>query len=227
MDLLLFYQKSSYCQVVVKPSVQRAGCSRDPGSATVIVEQLPSGQAKSFLTPDFQVCTTITDFRRRSHGRRFSDFSYWPGMTVNENKNVTIAFPRHSSGQDARRPIIVRTPVPTDLPPNHILLKVDRFGFSANNITYQALGEAPHFRSDISSHQAIDCPPHLCKPQILRFSSCARRERCASITRHSWARSSLGIWNRCEVVPPSCPRRRTRVWVSRSNSVPDSPSISH
>lgn len=31
------------------------------------------------------------------------------------------------------------------IPPSHILLKVDRFGFSANNVTYGMLGEEPHF----------------------------------------------------------------------------------
>jgi len=31
------------------------------------------------------------------------------------------------------------------IPLNHVLLKVDRFGFSANNVTYGMLGEDPHF----------------------------------------------------------------------------------
>ncbi|KIK79029.1 hypothetical protein PAXRUDRAFT_297590 [Paxillus rubicundulus Ve08.2h10] len=43
--------------------------------------------------------------------------------------NVTVCHPRPSSGQD----------------PNQVAL-VDRFGYSANNVTYQALGEVPHFR---------------------------------------------------------------------------------
>ncbi len=37
---------------------------------------------------------------------------------------------------------------PAYIPDNHILLRVDRFGFSANNITYQALGEHPRYRYD-------------------------------------------------------------------------------
>ena len=63
-----------------------------------------------------------------------------------DNENVTLCFPRHSSGQNPQKPVVVRTPKPVNLPVNHVLIKVDRFGFSANNITYQALGEAPHFR---------------------------------------------------------------------------------
>jgi hypothetical protein len=43
-------------------------------------------------------------------------------------------------------PVLVYTTIPTNIPLHHVLIKVDRFGFSANNITYQALGEAPHFR---------------------------------------------------------------------------------
>jgi hypothetical protein len=31
--------------------------------------------------------------------------------------------------------------------PNHVLLRVERFGFSANNVTYGLLGEESHFRS--------------------------------------------------------------------------------
>ena len=60
--------------------------------------------------------------------------------------NLTLCHPRISSGQNPNEPVIVRTPKPTHLLPNHILIKVGRFGFSANNVTYQALGEAPHFR---------------------------------------------------------------------------------
>ncbi|KAF9467836.1 hypothetical protein BDZ94DRAFT_1376575 [Collybia nuda] len=60
--------------------------------------------------------------------------------------NVTLCLPRVSSGQDPHKPVIISSPKPKDCPPNHVLIKVDRFGFSANNITYQALGEHPHFR---------------------------------------------------------------------------------
>ncbi|EGO03695.1 hypothetical protein SERLA73DRAFT_175287 [Serpula lacrymans var. lacrymans S7.3] len=60
--------------------------------------------------------------------------------------NLTLCHPRPSSGQNPNQAIVVVSPTPSKLPPNHVLIKVDRFGFSANNVTYQALGEAPHFR---------------------------------------------------------------------------------
>jgi hypothetical protein len=62
--------------------------------------------------------------------------------------NLTLCSPRVSSGLDPNAPVLVRSPKPVQLPPNHVLLRVDRFGFSANNVTYQALGEIPHFRSE-------------------------------------------------------------------------------
>ncbi|KZP33794.1 hypothetical protein FIBSPDRAFT_924237 [Athelia psychrophila] len=67
-----------------------------------------------------------------------------------DDDNLTLCVPRASSGQNPHQPVLVRTPKPDltrpDAPKNHVLIKVDRFGFSANNVTYQALGEAPHFR---------------------------------------------------------------------------------
>ncbi|KAF9237388.1 hypothetical protein BU15DRAFT_63262 [Melanogaster broomeanus] len=51
-----------------------------------------------------------------------------------------------SSGQDTKQAILVKSLVPTTLPAHHVLIKVDRFGYSANNVTYQALGEVPYFR---------------------------------------------------------------------------------
>ncbi|KNZ78671.1 hypothetical protein J132_10776 [Termitomyces sp. J132] len=59
--------------------------------------------------------------------------------------NLTLCVPRASSGQDPHRPTLVKSPKPT-CPTNHVILQIDRFGFSTNNITYQALGEHPHFR---------------------------------------------------------------------------------
>ncbi|KAJ7506904.1 hypothetical protein B0H11DRAFT_2169905 [Mycena galericulata] len=59
--------------------------------------------------------------------------------------NLSLCFPRPSlKSSDAA--VIASSAIPTDLPPNHVLIKVERFGFSANNVTYQALGEQPHFR---------------------------------------------------------------------------------
>ncbi|KAH9478709.1 hypothetical protein JR316_0009169 [Psilocybe cubensis] len=60
--------------------------------------------------------------------------------------NITLSSPRLSSGQDPDNPSLVASHIPNDIPTNHVLIKVDRFGFSANNVTYQALGEHPHFR---------------------------------------------------------------------------------
>ncbi|TDL15570.1 hypothetical protein BD410DRAFT_796257 [Rickenella mellea] len=60
--------------------------------------------------------------------------------------NLSLCVPRTSSGRNPNEPVLVESPIPTTNLPNHILLRVDRFGFSANNITYQALGEVPHFR---------------------------------------------------------------------------------
>ncbi|THU84260.1 hypothetical protein K435DRAFT_971258 [Dendrothele bispora CBS 962.96] len=57
------------------------------------------------------------------------------------SQNLTLCFARGSS-----QPIIATSTKPTHIPENHILICVDRFGLSANNITYQALGEHPHFR---------------------------------------------------------------------------------
>ncbi|KAH7926170.1 hypothetical protein BV22DRAFT_1111900 [Leucogyrophana mollusca] len=70
-------------------------------------------------------------------------------MTSTGCINVTLCHPRPSSGQCPNQAVVVRSPglfLAKDIPPNHVLIEVDRFGFSANNVTYQALGEAPHFR---------------------------------------------------------------------------------
>lgn len=63
-----------------------------------------------------------------------------------DNKNLTLCSPRPSTGLDPNNAVITRSAKPDYCPPNHVLIKVDRFGFSANNITYQSLGEHPHFR---------------------------------------------------------------------------------
>ncbi|PPR07150.1 hypothetical protein CVT24_010698 [Panaeolus cyanescens] len=61
-------------------------------------------------------------------------------------RNYLLCVPRPSSGQDPNTAIVVSSALPDHIPPNHVLVKVDKFGFSANNVTYQALGEHPHFR---------------------------------------------------------------------------------
>ncbi|KIJ62131.1 hypothetical protein HYDPIDRAFT_169288 [Hydnomerulius pinastri MD-312] len=60
--------------------------------------------------------------------------------------NVTLCHPRPSSGQDTSQAILVNSQVPRNLSANCVVVRVDRFGYSANNVTYQALGEIPHFR---------------------------------------------------------------------------------
>ncbi|EIN05342.1 hypothetical protein PUNSTDRAFT_106993 [Punctularia strigosozonata HHB-11173 SS5] len=59
---------------------------------------------------------------------------------------TTLCVPRPSSGLNPNQPMLVKAAPPAGIPPHHVLIEVDRFGFSANNVTYQALGEAPHFR---------------------------------------------------------------------------------
>jgi hypothetical protein len=61
-------------------------------------------------------------------------------------QNITLVVPRPSSGQDPFNAVLAHSTIPKSLPVNHIVVRVDRFGFSSNNITYQALGEEPHFR---------------------------------------------------------------------------------
>lgn len=67
-------------------------------------------------------------------------------------ENATLCVPRPSlAGQskdaDLASPIIVQSTIdPGSIPENHVVIKVHKFGFSANNVTYQALGEHPHFR---------------------------------------------------------------------------------
>ncbi|KAG8790460.1 hypothetical protein FRC17_008909, partial [Serendipita sp. 399] len=77
--------------------------------------------------------------------------------TVQGFYDITICVPRRSAlppGANANH-LLNPTAVSSQvfgvgvggvIPPNHVLLKVDRFGFSANNVTYGMLGEEPHFR---------------------------------------------------------------------------------
>lgn len=65
-------------------------------------------------------------------------------------ENLTLCVPRASTGANPLEPVLAVTPKPElsgeNAPANHILIKVDRFGYSTNNVTYQTLGEVPHFR---------------------------------------------------------------------------------
>ena len=67
-------------------------------------------------------------------------------LTMHDH-NLTLVVPRLSSFPEPEVPsVLVSHLNPAQLPSNHVLIRVDRFGFTANNVTYQALGEAPHFR---------------------------------------------------------------------------------
>ncbi|KAI0087432.1 hypothetical protein BDY19DRAFT_893251 [Irpex rosettiformis] len=61
-------------------------------------------------------------------------------------QNLSLCVGRPSSGLNPHEPVLVSSPRPQLSDSKHVLIEVDRFGFSTNNITYQALGEAPHFR---------------------------------------------------------------------------------
>ncbi|KAF8636936.1 hypothetical protein AX17_003187 [Amanita inopinata Kibby_2008] len=61
-------------------------------------------------------------------------------------ENTVLCVPRASSGLQCDKLVLSKQPLPVSCPPNHVLIKVDRFGFSTNNITYQTLAEHPHFR---------------------------------------------------------------------------------
>jgi hypothetical protein len=75
--------------------------------------------------------------------------------------NLSLCFQRPSAQLNSRdKAVIATSSIPAHLPPNSILIKVDRFGFSANNITYQALGEQPHFRFDCPS-DLVYLPDHI------------------------------------------------------------------
>ncbi|KAK7022356.1 hypothetical protein R3P38DRAFT_2710315 [Favolaschia claudopus] len=66
---------------------------------------------------------------------------------MSTGSNLSLCFRRPSAPSTSKETaVIAASTIPHQLPANHIVIKVDRFGFSANNITYQALGEQPHFR---------------------------------------------------------------------------------
>ncbi|KAI9569907.1 hypothetical protein HD554DRAFT_2088536 [Boletus coccyginus] len=77
--------------------------------------------------------------------------------------NLTICHPRLSSGKDPNTAVLAKSLVPAVLPANNVLIKVDRFGYSANNVTYQALGEVPHFLY-FDFHEAPEAPESNVSP---------------------------------------------------------------
>lgn len=84
-------------------------------------------------------------------------------MSTDET-NISLCSPRPSSGQNPNIPVLVVSAKPLDCPSNHVLIKVDRFGFSANNVTYQALAEHPHFRY-FDFHPAPECKASSVSPK--------------------------------------------------------------
>ncbi|KAG8895741.1 hypothetical protein FRB99_000376 [Tulasnella sp. 403] len=58
-------------------------------------------------------------------------------------KNSTLCVPR---GGNLHEAVVVDSEITLPIPPEHVLVKVDKFGWSANNVTYGILGEDPHFR---------------------------------------------------------------------------------
>ncbi len=84
-------------------------------------------------------------------------------------QNLTLCVPKRSQMSNAAtvtgnsnlsQPIVISSFIAEqEIPPNHVLLRVERFGFSANNLTYGALGEDPHFRSAFNLSQ--NCPLDL------------------------------------------------------------------
>ncbi|TFK46782.1 hypothetical protein OE88DRAFT_1667007 [Heliocybe sulcata] len=79
--------------------------------------------------------------------------------------NVTLCVPRPSSGLDPNVPVLVSSRIlAEEVPENHVVIRVDRFGFSANNVTYQALGEEAHYRY-FDFHPAPSCPEKRVSPK--------------------------------------------------------------
>eukprot|EP01111_Echinosteliopsis_oligospora_P017412 TRINITY_DN7523_c0_g1_i1.p1 TRINITY_DN7523_c0_g1~~TRINITY_DN7523_c0_g1_i1.p1 ORF type:complete len:388 (-),score=99.03 TRINITY_DN7523_c0_g1_i1:50-1213(-) len=56
-----------------------------------------------------------------------------------ENKSLVV------KQTDIQQPMLINSPLP-HLKPEQVLIRVEKFGFSTNNITYAALGNHPHFR---------------------------------------------------------------------------------
>lgn len=57
-------------------------------------------------------------------------------MSSTQDTNLTLCVPRPSSGQNPHQPIIAQSLKPEYIPPNHVLIRVDRFGFSANKCVW-------------------------------------------------------------------------------------------
>lgn len=83
-------------------------------------------------------------------GFNFSYYRYVSTIMSSESSlvfsNVSLCVPKLSSGMSTYSSILISSEVSHTKGENNVLIRVERFGFSTNNITYQALGEIPHFR---------------------------------------------------------------------------------
>ncbi|KAF7317060.1 hypothetical protein HMN09_00440600 [Mycena chlorophos] len=63
-------------------------------------------------------------------------------------QNLSLCVQRPSAPSPGKdHAVVASSLVPTQpLPDNHVVIRVERFGWSANNVTYEALGEQAHFR---------------------------------------------------------------------------------
>ncbi|KAJ3298148.1 hypothetical protein HK104_011141 [Borealophlyctis nickersoniae] len=67
-------------------------------------------------------------------------------QTTFENLSLLVKRNPNRAAPDLRNLLLGSSTIPQNIPANHVLLRVDKFGFSANNVTYAALGEVPHYR---------------------------------------------------------------------------------
>ncbi|CAK5283402.1 unnamed protein product [Mycena citricolor] len=104
------------------------------------------------VAPATQDFTWQLSLRHRSRrplgaGRQARSLSLSPAMAIDlQQPNLTLCVRRPSAAAKSPAIVVGRSSLPSTLPTNHIVIKVETFGFSANNVTYQALGEQPHFR---------------------------------------------------------------------------------
>jgi hypothetical protein len=70
-------------------------------------------------------------------------------MASRPKENLTLCVRRDGLDNLRKPPLLVKSPLPQELPSDHILVKIDKFGFSANNVTYGVLGDNEYFRSEL------------------------------------------------------------------------------
>ncbi|THH32433.1 hypothetical protein EUX98_g1786 [Antrodiella citrinella] len=126
---------------------------RDPRNFSPFTEQF--WPERWLIAEDFATASVSTRYNSKEpfvhNPNAFIPFSFGPANCVGKNlalkemKMVLCHLLQQIELQFAKGydPI---TEKPTSLPENSVLIRVHRFGFSANNITYQALGETPNFR---------------------------------------------------------------------------------